>query len=207
MVKNLPAVRRPGFYPWIRKIPWRRKWLPIPVFLPRESHGQRSLASYSPWGPEKLRQDWATNTFTLRNCLLTLARVTTPSSESSRLFSTHNNSCPSFPPRDLTLLQIRDDLPRLWRVELRVGWAKKSKCQVFTEWTLDSVGSLASVLCHCHTGIQSLLSFENYIFFLTSSDSPLVIRMDSTARYWSAYCSRCWNYLSWFHHTINVERY
>ena len=30
--------------------PWRRKWQPTPVFLPRESHGQRSLVGYSPWG-------------------------------------------------------------------------------------------------------------------------------------------------------------
>ena len=41
--------RRPGFDPWIRKIPWRREWLPTPVFLPGEFHGQRSLAGYSPW--------------------------------------------------------------------------------------------------------------------------------------------------------------
>ena len=40
--------------PWVRKIPWRRKWQPIPVFLPGESHGQRSLASYSPWGCKEL---------------------------------------------------------------------------------------------------------------------------------------------------------
>ena len=36
--------------PWVKKIPWRRKWQPIPVFLPGESHGQRSLMGYSPWG-------------------------------------------------------------------------------------------------------------------------------------------------------------
>ena len=42
--------RRPRFDPWVRKIPWRRKWQPTPVFLPGESHGQRSLAGYSPWG-------------------------------------------------------------------------------------------------------------------------------------------------------------
>ena len=30
--------------------PWRRKWQPTPVFLPGESHGQRSLVGYSPWG-------------------------------------------------------------------------------------------------------------------------------------------------------------
>ena len=34
----------------IKKIPWRRKWQPILVFLPGKSHGQRSLAGYSPWG-------------------------------------------------------------------------------------------------------------------------------------------------------------
>ena len=32
--------------PWVRKIPWRREWLPTPVFLPGEFHGQRSLAGY-----------------------------------------------------------------------------------------------------------------------------------------------------------------
>ena len=34
----------------VRKIPWGRKWEPTPVFLPGGSHGQSSLASYSPWG-------------------------------------------------------------------------------------------------------------------------------------------------------------
>ena len=36
-VKNLPAVRRPGFHPWVGKIPWRRAWPPPPVLLPGES--------------------------------------------------------------------------------------------------------------------------------------------------------------------------
>ena len=35
---------------WARNIPWRRAWQPTPVFLPGESHGQRSLAGYSQWG-------------------------------------------------------------------------------------------------------------------------------------------------------------
>ena len=38
------------FDPWVRKIPWRRAWQPTPVFLPRESCGQRSLVGYSPQG-------------------------------------------------------------------------------------------------------------------------------------------------------------
>ena len=40
--------KRHGFDPWVRKIPWRRKWLPTPVFLPRKSHEQRTLAGYRP---------------------------------------------------------------------------------------------------------------------------------------------------------------
>ena len=47
--KNLPAVQET----WVGKIPWRRKWLPTAVFLPGESHGQISLASYSPRGPRE----------------------------------------------------------------------------------------------------------------------------------------------------------
>ena len=41
--------KRLGFHPWVGMMPWRRKWLPTPVSLFRESHGQRSLAGYSPW--------------------------------------------------------------------------------------------------------------------------------------------------------------
>ena len=42
--------KRCRFNPWVREIPWRRKWQPTPVFLPGKSHGQRSLVGYSPWG-------------------------------------------------------------------------------------------------------------------------------------------------------------
>ena len=45
---------RPGFNPWIRKIPWRRKWQPTPVLLSGKSHGWRSLVGYSPWGRKEL---------------------------------------------------------------------------------------------------------------------------------------------------------
>ena len=46
--------RRPGFIPWVGKIPWRRKWQPTAVFSPEESHGQKSLADYSSWGRQEL---------------------------------------------------------------------------------------------------------------------------------------------------------
>ena len=39
--------RRCRFHPWVRKIPWRKKWQPTPGFLPGKSHGQRSLVGYS----------------------------------------------------------------------------------------------------------------------------------------------------------------
>ena len=46
--------RRCGFDPWVGSIPWSRKWQSTLVFLPGESHGQRSLAGYSPWGHKEL---------------------------------------------------------------------------------------------------------------------------------------------------------
>lgn len=42
-VKNLPAIEETGFNPWVRKIPWRRKWQPVPVFLSGKFHGQRGV--------------------------------------------------------------------------------------------------------------------------------------------------------------------
>ena len=53
VVKNTPANAgdmRLRFNLSVGKIPWRREGQPTPVILPGESHGQRSLAGYSPWG-------------------------------------------------------------------------------------------------------------------------------------------------------------
>ena len=46
--------KRFRFDPWVRKICWRRAWQPTPAFLPRQFHGQRSLAGCSPWGRKEL---------------------------------------------------------------------------------------------------------------------------------------------------------
>ena len=58
VVKDLPAnagdLRDGGFDSWVRKIPWRRKWQPSPVFLHGKFHGQRSLEGYSPWHCKEL---------------------------------------------------------------------------------------------------------------------------------------------------------
>ena len=61
MVKNLPALWDTWFSPWVGKIFWRREWQPTPVFLPGESHGQRSLAGYGPWGLKESHTTEATN--------------------------------------------------------------------------------------------------------------------------------------------------
>ena len=58
VVKCPPAMqetcKRCRFDSWLRKIPWRRKWQPTPVFLPGKSQGQKSLVGYSPWGRKEL---------------------------------------------------------------------------------------------------------------------------------------------------------
>ena len=59
--------KRQGFNPWVGKILWRRKWQPSLVFLPGRSHGQRSLAGYSPWRRKELDIDWATEHSTCIN--------------------------------------------------------------------------------------------------------------------------------------------
>ena len=52
VIKNPPAnagrCKRCKFDPWVERVPWRRAWQPIPVFLPGEFHEQRSLVGYSP---------------------------------------------------------------------------------------------------------------------------------------------------------------
>ena len=66
MVKNplaMQELQESSFDPWVRKIPWRRTWQSTPVFLPGESHGQRSLAGYSSWDCKKSDK---TNTFTFQ---------------------------------------------------------------------------------------------------------------------------------------------
>ena len=59
LVQNPPAMQETGFDPWVGKIPWRREQQPTLVFLPGESHGQRNLAGYRPWGhKESDRSEW-----------------------------------------------------------------------------------------------------------------------------------------------------
>ena len=49
--------RRLRFYPWVRNIPWRKTWQPTSVFLPGESHGQRSLVGLLSMRPQRVRRN------------------------------------------------------------------------------------------------------------------------------------------------------
>ena len=57
---------RPGFNPWVGKIPWRREQLPTPVFLPGESPWTEEPGGYSTCSC-RVRQDWATKHGTRAN--------------------------------------------------------------------------------------------------------------------------------------------
>ena len=61
MVKNPPAMQET----WVGKIPWRREWLPTPVFWPVEFHGL-----YSPWGHKELDTTEQLSLFHFHTCLM-----------------------------------------------------------------------------------------------------------------------------------------
>ena len=72
-VESACRCRGRGFNPWIRKIPWRRKWQFIPEFLPGKSHGQRSLAGYRPCGRKRFGHDLVSNNMLDNNNVLVLS--------------------------------------------------------------------------------------------------------------------------------------
>ena len=74
--------RSPGFDPWVRNIPWRRKWQPTPVFLPGGFHGQGNLAGCSPWGCKESDTTERLNTTTATSrCQLSCSIAQEQSSE------------------------------------------------------------------------------------------------------------------------------
>ena len=70
LVKNPPAnAGEQGFDPWVRKIPWRSKWQPTPVFVLGKSHRQKSLVGYSPWGCKRVERDLVTKQQQQQQCI------------------------------------------------------------------------------------------------------------------------------------------
>ena len=74
MVKNLQCGR-PEFDSWIRKIPWRKKWQPTPVFLLGEFHGQEEPGGLQSTGSQKVGHDRAINTFTFAPSKICIERL------------------------------------------------------------------------------------------------------------------------------------
>ena len=72
LVKNLPAMWETWFDPWLGKIPWRRDWLPTPVFWPGEFHGL-----YSPWGRKELNTSEQLSLH-FKDCFWTISVYTIP---------------------------------------------------------------------------------------------------------------------------------
>ena len=63
--KSLPATWIPGFKLWVRKIPWRRKWKPTPVFLPGKVHGWRAWQTTVHGVAESDTTEWLSHTYIL----------------------------------------------------------------------------------------------------------------------------------------------
>ena len=74
--------KRCEFNPWVRRILWRRKWQPTPIFLPRQFYGWRVLIGYSPWS-HRVRHDWV--------CMYTHA---SDSTNHRGVMSKTDNPCP-----------------------------------------------------------------------------------------------------------------
>ena len=120
--------RRPGFNPWVRKIPWRREWQSTPVFLPGEFHGQRSLMGYKP-GVVKSPTRLSDSHFHFHICTLNSVCC------SASLLQLHiPDLCdPCFwpPPQGQGLWPCsgvrRMRLPRNWAILCSLGWRSQGR--------------------------------------------------------------------------------
>ena len=103
-------LKRRRFNPWVKKMPWRRAWPTTPVFLPGKSHGQRSLAGYSPWGRKE--SDTTEHTFNLWQRRLDTQR-----------------GWYEFPGNSLTIcIESLKNIHTLWILLLNLFWESHQKC-------------------------------------------------------------------------------
>ena len=155
--------RRPWFDPWVGKIPCSREWLPIPVFLPGEFHGQRSLVNYNPQGhkeldtTEELTLAYTGSNSAHRNTIHT--RTTEPCSTSPRLTDSVTPSClhtpggercsevgtgrhlwPSLRPGTQQVLKERGDTKLRCRKEEQRGISGQSSLLLFVVWNFGAWG-------------------------------------------------------------------
>ena len=87
LVKNLLQYRRPGFDPWVGRIPWRRERLPTPVFCPGEFHGLHT----SPWGcKESDTTEWLSLHIYMCVCIYIASKKLTDDTGSPARYSKDN---------------------------------------------------------------------------------------------------------------------
>ena len=78
-----------GFDPWLGKIPWRRKWQPVPGFLPGKSHGQKEPGGLQSMGSQEVQCDWASEHVLWRlvqSCIRKLSLFFFPLTNGSRFY-------------------------------------------------------------------------------------------------------------------------
>ena len=128
---------RPGFDPWVRKIPCRRKWHPTPVFLPGESHGLRSLVGCSP-------RDHKESDTTEWLCLLTYLEILGVNVHRPLQVTPENFGWSALSHGSPSVVTIRDSLPIFFSVKTSVQ-AKTLEEHLAIHWQVKSGSNTISV--------------------------------------------------------------
>ena len=147
----------------VRKLPWSRKWQPIPAFLPGKFHGQRSLVGYSPWGhkesdtTERLRH---THTVAIKSVLWMTILAPGSIKYDKRLHPGRNEpsycgSWPGFPCfHHQTLGCLNQSPPHLsiwnstWRGTLtKIDWINCTQTVVWEPYIFYNVVNLNIIMC------------------------------------------------------------
>ena len=160
MVKNLPAVQETGFDPWVRKIPWKREWLPTPVFLPGEHHGQRSLVGYiQSMGSQRVGYDWATNTHLFHSHIFSITKSTAPKQFTSLPLSHPGTGHHSLQP-SVTGCCISEPFPSSqWFSQMQIGLKMKEILkQAGPACSLPAPKPVSRSHCSPHCPFRSLCS-------------------------------------------------
>ena len=112
----------------VRKIPWRRKWQPNPVFLPGEVHGQRNLVGYNPWGcKESDTTEWLTQTHKL---------PTEKETKDVSNWKLEGQKVGTFLCSEITVNQIKNCI---WKLLVRNLFLPKATCVSITTLIVKSV--------------------------------------------------------------------
>ena len=162
--------------PWVGKIPWSKAWQPTPVFLLGESHGQRSLADYSPWNLIESDTTEATETLSLFSSFMLFLLCLLNRSLPSHLWS--SLSLLPFPSLDFqTSTYSEHDFKDL----IHMGKLPISKSRThLTAWSLSlhflidaSTWNLPALRSQCVQAYLEIFSAVNFALFLNMRISSL----------------------------------